>query len=125
MTTAFWCILWAGLLPYAATGIAKFGGARGYDNRDPRAWLERQQGLAKRADNAQKNGFEAFPLFAAAVLVATWQHVPQAKVDALALTFVGARVAYLACYLADWHQARSVVWTVGIAACVGLFVAAA
>ena len=89
MSIALWSILIAGLLPYIATGIAKFGGPGSYDNRDPRAWLEQRQGLARRADSAQKNGFEAFPLFAAAVLVATWQHAPQARIDGLALAFIG------------------------------------
>jgi uncharacterized MAPEG superfamily protein len=125
MTLAFWCILVAGLLPYVATGIAKFGGPGKYDNREPRAWLEQQTGLAHRADSAQKNGFEALPLFAAAVLVATWQHAPPGKIDGLAVTFVVARVGYLVCYLADWPLARSVVWTLGLGACVGLFVLAA
>ena len=46
MTIALWCVLVAGLLPYAATVIAKLGGAR-FDNRDPRAWLERQTGRLK------------------------------------------------------------------------------
>lgn len=124
MTLALWCILVAGLLPYVATGLAKFGGPGKYDNRDPRGWLEQQQGRARRADSAQKNGFEAFPLFAAAVLVATWRQAPQGKLDGLALTFIAARVGYLVCYLADWPLARSVVWTLGLGAGVGLFLIA-
>jgi uncharacterized MAPEG superfamily protein len=120
MTTAFWCVLVAGLLPFAATVIAKVGGDR-YNNRDPRAWLEKQQGFRKRAANAQANGFEAFPLFAAAVIVAHLARAPQATVDALALGFIGARVAYLAFYLADVHWARSLVWFAGLGICVALF----
>lgn len=120
MTIAAWCILIAGLLPYTATLIAKLSGQR-YNNRDPRGWLQRQQGLSLRANNAQLNSFEAFPLFAAGVLLAQWMQAPQARVDALALIFVAARIAYLICYLADWHWARSLVWLVGIGAAVGLF----
>ena len=122
----FWCVLLAGLLPYLATGIAKFGGRRTepYDNRDPRAWLERQQGLARRADNAQKNGFETFPLFAAAVVVAHLHHVRADRLDVLAVAFVAARVLYLVCYLADWALPRSLFWTVGLGCCVGLFLMA-
>lgn len=121
MTIAFWCVLIAGLMPYLATTIAKAGGER-YNNRDPRAWLERQEGLRKRANNAQANAFEAFPFFAAAVIIASLTGAPQERVDALAVIFIVARAAYLGFYLADWHWARSVVWLVGWLATVTIFV---
>ncbi len=121
MTIAFWCVLIAALLPYLATLVAKAGGER-YNNRDPRAWLERQQGLRKRADNAQKNSFEAFPFFAAAVIIAHLTQAPQERVDILAIIFIAARVAYLVCYLADLHWARSLVWMLGFVACLTIFV---
>lgn len=122
MTIALWCVLAAGLLPYAATLTAK-GGAR-FDNRNPRAWLAQQTGWRARAHAAQQNSFEAFPLFAVAVLVAHELHAPQGRVDALALAFVAARVAYLLAYLADLHVARSVVWAVGIGSAVAIFLSA-
>jgi uncharacterized MAPEG superfamily protein len=125
MTLALWCVLAAALLPYAATGIAKFSTRERYDNRDPRAFLDRQTGLAKRADNAQKNSFEAFPFFAAAVLTAQLLKAPQGTVDLIAVLFIVLRGAYLACYLANWAAARSLVWLGGIACCVALFVVAA
>ena len=84
MTLALWCVLIAALLPYVATGIAKFATRDRYDNRDPRAFLDRQTGIARRADNAQKNGFEAFPFFAAAVIVAEILNAPQDRLDILA-----------------------------------------
>lgn len=123
MTTAYWCVLAAGLLPYVATVTAKIG-AR-FDNRRPREWLAQQTGWRARANAAQLNGFEAFPLFAAAVLIAHQLGAPQPRVDALALTFVAARVVYLACYLADVHWLRSVAWFVGIGSAVAIFVAGA
>jgi len=88
MTTAFWCVLVAGLLPYAGTIAAK--GGRRFDNNNPRAWLADQTGWRARANAAQLNGFEAFPLFAAAVVVAHLTGAAQARVDLLALLFVGA-----------------------------------
>jgi len=124
MTTALWCVLVAALLPYLATTIAKAGASR-YNNRNPRAWLERQQGFRQRANNAQLNSFEAFPFFAVAVIVAQMLHAPQERVDALAIFFIVARLGYLVCYLADWHWARSVAWTIGWLACLFLFVSAA
>ena len=123
MTVATWCVLIAGLLPYLATGIAKIGGAR-YNNRSPRLWLDKQQGFRSRANAAQANSFEAFPLFAAAVIIAQLSGAPQGHVDALALLFIAARAGYIACYIGDWHWARSGVWLVGLLATVGIFVAA-
>ena len=122
MTIALWCVLVAGLLPYAGTVIAKAGGTR-YDNRDPRAWLDRQSGWRRRADNAQRNGFEAFPFFAAAVLVAQFMQAPQARIDMLALAFVAARIVYLGFYLANLHYLRSLAWLVGFVTTVLLFTA--
>lgn len=122
MTTAFWCVLVAGLLPYVAAVTAK-AGAR-FDNNNPRDWLARQEGYRKRANAAQANAFEAFPLFAAAVIVAFLLEAPQGRVDALAMVFVAARVVYFACYLADWAALRSIAWMVGIGCSVAIFVVA-
>jgi uncharacterized MAPEG superfamily protein len=124
MTTAFWCVLIAGLLPYAATLSAKIG-ARGFDNRNPREWLAAQTGFRARANAAQHNSFEAFPLFAAAVLVAHLAAAPQPRVDLLANTFVISRVLYLAFYVADLSTLRSLAWFGGIGSAVAIFLAAA
>ena len=90
MTTAYWCVLVAALMPYVASTMAKAGGER-YNNRNPRRWLDQQQGFRARANAAQANSFEAFPFFAAAVIVAHLVHAPQDRVDALAVIFVAAR----------------------------------
>ncbi len=124
MTIALWCVLVAALLPYLATTIAKAGGTR-YDNRDPRAWLGRQEGFRLRANSAQLNSFEAFPFFAVAVIVAQMLQAQQDRVDALAVIFIAARVAYLVCYLANWHWMRSATWLIGWLSCIILFVSAA
>ena len=124
MTTALWCVLAAGLLPYVATTIAKAGGER-YDNRDPRAWLQKQEGFRRRADNAQRNGFEAFPFFAVAVIVAQLVGAPQERVDALAVIFIAARVVYTVSYVIDLHWVRSLAWLIGWVCTVTLFVTGA
>jgi uncharacterized MAPEG superfamily protein len=123
MTPALWCVLVAGLLPYVATVIAKAGAP--FDNRDPRAWLARQQGYRRRADAASKNGFEALPLFAAGVLIAQLLRGPQPAANLLAAGFIAARVAHLACYLADWSTLRSLCWFIGLLCAIGLFTFAA
>lgn len=124
MTIALWCVLIAALLPYVASVAAK-GGAKGFDNNEPRAWLAKQEGRRARANAAQQNGFEAFPFFAVAVLVARVVHGPQALVDVLAMVFIAARVAYLAFYLAGSGSLRSLVWVVGFGATVWIFITAA
>jgi uncharacterized MAPEG superfamily protein len=124
MTVAFWCVLVAGLLPYAATLTAKIG-AGGFDNRNPRDWLSRQDGFRRRANAAQHNAFEAFPLFAAAVVVAHLAGAPQPRVDLLAVIFVLARLFYTAFYVANLSTLRSLAWFVGIGSAVAIFLAAA
>jgi uncharacterized MAPEG superfamily protein len=120
MTTAYWCVLAAGLLPYVATVLAKAG--PGFNNNTPRDWLEKQTGWRKRAHWAQLNGFEAFPLFAAAVIIAHLAQAPQHRIDVLAGSFVALRATYIALYIADMAGARSVIWAAGMGCVVGLFV---
>lgn len=123
MSAAFWCVLVAGLLPYVATVIAKSD--KSFNNADPRAWLARQSGFRQRANAAQANSFEVFPLFAAAVIIAQYLHAPQPRIDMLAFIFIAARVLYLLAYLADQATLRSLCWFAGLASVVGLFVISA
>jgi uncharacterized MAPEG superfamily protein len=123
MTIALWCVLMAGLLPYLATMIAK--SRRGFDNANPRSWLQGQDGFRQRANSAQLNSFEAFPYFAAAVIIASFLHTRQHTLDALAVGFVVARVLYIVCYVANLAALRSVVWFAGLACCIAIYIAAA
>ena len=120
MTIAYACLLFMGLFPYVAAGIAKKG-FEGYDNAMPRQWLLKQTGFRARANAAQANLFESLPLFFAAVIIAQIANAPQARIDLLALGFVAARVAYLICYVANWPTARSIVWLLGLICVVSLF----
>lgn len=124
MTWGLWCVLIAGLLPYLGTMAAKWGFKR-FDNNNPRDWLSKQTGFRARGNAAQANSFEAFPLFAAGVFVATYLHATQESIDALASVFVVARVFYIACYVTDRAALRSLFWLIGIVSAVGLFVLAA
>ncbi|MGO4761032.1 MAPEG family protein [Cupriavidus sp. 2KB_3] len=121
MPIAFWCVLVAGLLPVLTVAIAKAGGRGGFDNHDPRGWLEKQSGRARRADLAHRNHFEAFPFFAAGVLIATHMSAPQARIDELAMVFVVARILYTVCYLTDRATLRTLCWTIGFLTVIGLF----
>lgn len=124
MTIAYWCVLLAGLLPVLATAIAKWG-LKGYDNNNPRGWLGKQTGYRARANAAQANSFEAFPFFAAAVIIAHLAHAPQGRIDAIAAAFIVLRLLYLACYLADRATLRTTVWGLAYACIIGLFVVSA
>jgi uncharacterized MAPEG superfamily protein len=121
MTLALWCVLCAALLPLITTGIAKVL-AGSYDNHDPRARAQSYEGMARRAHAAHLNGFEAFPLFAAAVLVAEMKGGPRGLVDILAVAHVGLRMGYIGAYLYDRPTLRSVLWVLALAATVGIFV---
>jgi uncharacterized MAPEG superfamily protein len=129
MTIAEVCILVACLLPLVCAWVAKwkgFGKPRregGFDNHNPRQWLANVQGWQARANAAQLNSFEALPLFIAGVLIAERMHASQPLVDGLALVFVAARVGYIAAYLADRANLRSMLWALGFAACITMFFA--
>lgn len=124
MSIAFWCVLVAILLPYVCTSVAKFTGGKfgGRQNHDPRAFLDKLEGLPRRAHAAQLNSFEILPAFAAAVIIA--EVVGNAKggtIDALAVLFITTRLLYILFYLADWPPLRSLVWFIGLALIVTLF----
>ena len=121
LTFALWMILAAAMLPYLTVGAAKFGGA-GYDNAAPRQWTEGLQGWRRRMEWAHRNHFEAFPAFAAAVLVSYVTGVSETA-DWLAGAFVGLRVGYTAAYAADRPGLRSVLWFLALACVIGLFTA--
>ena len=123
MNKAFLCVLIAGLLPYVCAGAAKWG-FRKFDNHNPREWLAKQTGFRARANAAQANSFESFPLFAAGVIIATFAQVDAARIDLYAVVFVAARIAFIVCYVADKASLRSLCWLVGLLSAVGLFAAA-
>lgn len=126
LSLADWCILAAALLPLLFTGIAKFGEReRDFNNHTPRHFQAALSGWRARAHWAHQNGMEAFPLFAAAVLLAEFRAAPQVWIDRLALGFIVLRLIYGALYIADRANWRSIVWALGFLCCVGLFVIAA
>ena len=127
MTLSEACILVACLLPVGCAALAKSKGLGkrrrdgGFDNHHPRQWLAGLEGWQARAHAAQQNSFEALPLFIAGVLVAQHAGAAQSTVNALALGFLAARLAYIAAYLADRPKIRSAVWAGGVACCAAMF----
>lgn len=128
MTTPFWCLFVAGLLPYVWVGIAaaerrkQFGKA---DNKLPRLQEAQLAGRGARAMGAHNNAFETFPFFAAAVIVAHIAGADPGWSTIFALAFVLARIVHGFLYLADIDVMRSLSFGVGQVCSIALFVLAA
>ncbi|MBB5359676.1 putative MAPEG superfamily protein [Rhodanobacter sp. ANJX3] len=126
MTIGLWCVLVGLLMPFLWTGVAKSMGR--YDlraNQHPRDFLANLKGPASRANAAQLNSFEAFPAFAAAVLVAQYAHASQHAIDVLSIAWVALRLIYGVLYIANLAALRSLIWFAAMGCVVGLFIAAA
>jgi uncharacterized MAPEG superfamily protein len=123
MTIALWCLLAAGLLPQFFGVYAK--ASKGFDNNNPRAWLASVEGKKARAVAAMTNGYEGLPLFVAAVLTAHMLKGAQSSADMLALGYIASRAVFGIVYIAGLGTLRSLVWGLGLACIIGLFVVAA
>lgn len=112
MSTLIWCLLIAGLLPIAAKAPVVYFQNRdkGYDNRHPRQQQARLTGAGARAVAGHYNAYEAFPLFAAAVLlVIATNQITETNIW-FAIAFVVLRVIFHLLYIANWDKLRSLVW---------------
>jgi uncharacterized MAPEG superfamily protein len=128
MTTPFWCLLIAVILPYvlsAAGGYFRMSQLGSLDNKHPRAQYAALQGTGARAWAAQQNAWEALPVFASAVLVAHLAGADPGRSATAALLFVAARVLHPIFYLANLDILRSLIFFVGFGSCLWLFVLAA
>ena len=121
MTIAFWCVLIAAVMPYVWGSAAKASKPK-YNNYQPRNFLNSLEGWGQRANWAQQNSLEAFPVFAAAVIIASMVgKINPATLDLLAIGFIISRIGYGACYLTNLATLRSLVWFAGLACCIGMF----
>jgi uncharacterized MAPEG superfamily protein len=128
MTTPFWCILVAALLPYvwSSAGVkARVDQFGALDNRHPRAQQAQLEGWGARALGASANGFETLPFFIAAVLIAHLCGADPGWSATWSLVYVASRVAHGLLYVGDLDKLRSLAFGVGQAASVALFVLAA
>lgn len=121
MTVAELCLLGMVIIIIGSVAPAKFGGRREYDNANPRDPLFYTPGFRTRALGAHQNGYEAFPFFAAAVLLAEMRGVPQGTVDVLAVGFLLARCGYVLAYWTDRPNLRSIIWAVALALNIWIF----
>ena len=120
MTFAYWCVVLTAFLPVIWAGVAK-SGVDNFDNANPRESLARASGWAQRANWAQQNSYEAFPPFAAGVMIAHLAGADQSIIDVLAGLFLFARITHGIVYITNLATIRSLVWTTGFLSVVGLY----
>ena len=121
MSIPYLCVLIAAVLPYLLVAYSKFF-TKGYNNNSPREFLEKLEGRAKRANYAHLNSFEAFPAFAAAVIIANLRGVSHQTISLLAVSFILFRILYAICYIFNQASLRSLMWFLGISCVISLFV---
>jgi uncharacterized MAPEG superfamily protein len=121
MTIAEWCVFGALMLYLLTIVPIKWIGFRRFDNSRPRDPAFYDDAIASRALGAHQNGIEAFPFFAAAVLLAEFRAAPQSLINELAVLFLIVRIAYVLTYLGDRPTLRSILWTIGFAINVAIF----
>ena len=121
MTVAEWCVfasLMLYLLSIASVKWLRFGN---FDNSRPRDPAFYDNPIAARALGAHQNGIEAFPFFAAAVLLAEFRACPQNLINELAILFVIVRIAYVFTYIGNRPTLRSILWSIGFAINTAIF----
>ncbi len=124
MTLAYVCVLIAALLPYVLALSWRWPVYTPAANHAPRRFEETLSGWRQRAHWAHLNALEAFAPFAAAVIIASQLGAPPARLDVLALTFVGFRIGHGAFYVADLAVPRSLAFGGAFACVVAIFLSA-
>lgn len=126
MSLPLWCLFIAALLVILSKAPAMRAMARmqgGYDNQHPRAQQASLTGAGARGLAAHQNTIEAFPMFAAGVIVAEVFAAGSAVAAVLAVVFIVSRIAYIGLYVANIATIRSLVWAAGYLASLGLMLA--
>jgi uncharacterized MAPEG superfamily protein len=121
MTIAEWCVFGTLMLYLLTIVPIKAIGFRRFDNARPRDPGFYDDPIAARALGAHQNGIEAFPFFAAAVLLAEFRAAPQHLINELAVLFLSVRIAYVFTYLGNRPTLRSILWSIGFAINSGIF----
>ena len=120
MTIAEWCVFASLMLYLLSIGSVKWLRS-GFDNSKPRDPAFYGDPIAARALGAHQNGIEAFPFFAAAVLLAEFRACPQNLINELALLFVIVRIAYVFTYIGNRPTLRSILWSIGFGINIAIF----
>lgn len=121
MTIAEWCVFGTLLLSLLTIVSVKWAGIRGFDNSKPRDPDFYDDPIRSRALGAHQNGLEAFPFFAFAVLLAEFRVGPLRLIDELAVLFLIVRIAYVFTYIGNRPTLRSILWSIGFAINIAIF----
>ena len=121
MTVAEWCVFASLMLYLLSIGSVKWLRSGDFDNSRPRDPAFYDEPIAARALGAHQNGIEAFPFFAAAILLAEFRACSQHLVDELAILFVIVRIAYVFTYIGNRPTLRSILWSIGFAINIAIF----
>lgn len=98
-------------IPHLAVAYGRF--QVGYDIAAPRAMFDKLPPYAQRASWAYQNTLEAFPIFAAAALMAYVTNVTSQLAEVAAITFLVARLLYSGFYIANIPLGRSLMFVIG------------
>ena len=121
MTIAEWCVFASLMLYLLSIASVKWLRSGDFDNSRPRDPAFYHEPMAARALGAHQNGIEAFPFFAAAVLLAEFRACPQNLINELAILFVIVRIAYVFTYIGNRPTLRSILWSIGFAINIAIF----
>ena len=121
MTIAEWCVFASLMLYLLSIASVKWLRSSDFDNSRPRDPAFYHEPMAARALGAHQNGIEAFPFFAAAVLLAEFRACPQNLINELAILFVIVRIAYVFTYIGNRPTLRSILWSIGFAINIAIF----
>jgi uncharacterized MAPEG superfamily protein len=121
MTIAEFCVFGVVALYLLTIVPVKWLSYQKYDNAKPRDPAFYEDAIRARALGAHLNGIEAFPFFAAAVLLAEFRLGPQHLIDELAVLFLIVRIAYVFTYLGNRPTLRSILWAVGFVINIAIF----
>ena len=124
MTTPFWCLLVAVLLPYVWAGTSGYYKKQQFGSLDanhPRAQSAALQDAGARANAAQLNSWEALAVFGAAVMVAHLAGADESLSATASIIFVAARALHGVFYIKNLAPLRSLSFLVAFGACFWLF----
>ncbi|MEM1412133.1 MAG: MAPEG family protein [Pseudomonadota bacterium] len=128
MTTLLWTLAIAAFLPLVwgiSGGALRAQAPEGFDNNLPRRQAATLTGLGERFYGAQANAWEALAIYTACVVIAQFAGADPAAAGVTGMVFIGARVLHGVAYAMDLATLRSLLWFVGIGACIRLLVLAA
>lgn len=124
MTTPFWCIFIAMIIPYILAGMGGYFRLKhfdSYDNNNPRTQAAQLEGAGARCIAAQSNAWEALAVFAPVVIIAHILGADPGKTALASIIFIIARILHPIVYILGIGALRSLVFTIGVICCIYIF----